>query len=171
MRPQPPEPTRPLPARTGSVADVCRVGPALRSGNSLSRRDAGPDERGDLLPRSLEGRDDHQVVRHIVCSAIGRTGMPRNSCRCRRRRSRPAPDRTPAATGTRARAASPRPQIATRRPAAAHSCSTIAQMLPHFTVQMQRIVHELVREPRLLGDAARCNQVGDAVRCTFTHLM
>ena len=37
-------------------------------------------------------------------------------------------------------------------------------MLPNFTVQVQRIVHELVGEPRLLGDAARRNEVGDAVR-------
>ena len=39
-----------------------------------------------------------------------------------------------------------------------------AQVLAHLGEQVQRIVHELVREARLLGDAARSDQVGDAVR-------
>ena len=34
-----------------------------------------------------------------------------------------------------------------------------AQVLPHFAVEVQRVVHELVGEPRLLGDAARRDQI------------
>ena len=39
----------------------------------------------------------------------------------------------------------------------------LAQVLPHLAVEVQRVVHELVGQPRLLGDAARRDQVGDAV--------
>ena len=38
------------------------------------------------------------------------------------------------------------------------------QVAPHVLVEVQRVLHELVREPRLLGHAARRNQIGDAVR-------
>ena len=36
-------------------------------------------------------------------------------------------------------------------------------MLPHLAVEVERVVHELVGEPRLLRDAARRDQVRDAV--------
>ena len=39
-----------------------------------------------------------------------------------------------------------------------------AQVLPHFAIEMQRVVDELVREARLFGNSPRCNQVAEAVR-------
>src|SRR5687768_3942752 len=44
-----------------------------------------------------------------------------------------------------------------------YASSAASQLLAHFTVKMQRVIHELVGEPRLLGDAARRYQVRDAV--------
>ena len=158
-----------------AVAGRCPIGPAPATARAGSEHPGGagtvcpsarrPDQRGDLAARAARGwRRSSGRTAPASCSAIGRTGMPRNSW---------PSSSSKIATGSRPNslsdryaisAASPRPQIATRRPAAAHSCSDRAQVLPHLAVKVQRVVHELVREPRLLGDAARRDQVGDAVR-------
>ena len=45
-----------------------------------------------------------------------------------------------------------------------------AQVLPHLAVEVQRVVHELVGQPRLLGNAARRHQVRDAIGLNVHHL-
>jgi hypothetical protein len=37
-------------------------------------------------------------------------------------------------------------------------------VLADLAVEVQRVVHELIRQPRFLGDAARRDQIADAVR-------
>ena len=152
--------------RERTVAERARFGAgsgSLRSGNCLSRGTPTFCRSAAVLARSIERGDDHQVVfdRGVLGDRPDRHAEELAAAVLIEDRDRLHAgflQRQIGELGGLA-AAVDRDALACRR-AVLHR---LAQVLPHLAVEMQRVIHELVGEPRLLGDAARRDQVRDPV--------
>src|SRR5262249_40396393 len=130
----------------------------------LVRRDAEALEREELLSRSVEGCDDHQVVRDLLVITHRRDRYPQE-----------LPPSLEVEDRDRLEAEFPEGQIGQLRGLAAAEDRDAAiggrafpedgaQVAAHFAVEVQRIIDEFVRQPRFFGDPAGRNQIRDAVR-------
>src|ERR1043166_883897 len=156
MKPAPPVmhtrfPLRAIVCRFSCVVSVL----VIAEREELVFRNAELDEAGELRARAFERRDDHQIVGDLLVRgdrvhwyaeklmAVAlvedrhrlEPGLPQRQVRQFRRFAAPVNrDAT-----IRGRAFGER----------------LPQMLTDLAVEMQRVIHEFVRQARLLGDAAR----------------
>src|SRR6476646_4716464 len=155
MKPAPPVMQMRFPLR----AIRCPLVVVLTQRKQLFVGNAQFDQRGQLRSRSLERRHDHQVVRDLLVLGDRPHGnaeklvpvrlvenRDRLQPRLAQRQIREFGRFTASVDGD---APVGRRTLRERR----------TQVLPHFAVEVQRVVNELVGETRLLSDAAWGNQI------------